>query len=182
MAQLLDYLFIKRADFDTYRDISKNIKDEKLDAFIREAQMVEVRGFLGQPLWTAMQIDWNELTTGFNDQRFNDLWFGTDYINYAGVNIRFNGYIASAIYFAYGRFINQQQVNVSRFGVESVQNEISVDISNPQVRLKERDSSQVAFAYQNDCIAFLKSFPSLYPEFTPDDNKAKKTSFNFFKL
>jgi len=182
MASNLDFLFFRKADFANFRDISANIPDEKMNAYIREAQTVECRGFLGQQLWTAMQLDWNELTTEFNEPRFNELWFGTDYTNYAGVEIRFNGYVNAGIYFAYGRFLVQQQVNVSRFGVESVQNEISEDISNAQIRTKSRDASQVAFSYQNDAIAYLKSNQTLFPEYKFNESKTKKTSFNFFVL
>lgn len=178
----LDSLFFSKSDFANFRDISANIPEAKIDGYIREAQTVEIRAFLGQELWSAMQADWIELSTEFADDRFNDLWFGANYTNYAGVDLKFNGYINAGVYFAYGRFLVQQQVNVSRFGVESIQNEISEDIGNPQIRVKARDASQVAFAYQNDALAFLESNLSIYPEYKQNETRAKKTSFNFFKL
>lgn len=181
MATNKDSLFLAKADLTDFRDISANIADEKINIFIREAQSIEARGFLGNSLWYLMQNDWNG--TDFDDDRFNDLWFGADYTNKDGETIRFNGYISAVSYFTYARFLKQQQVNVSRFGVESVQNEISEDISNAQVRSKEKDALQVAFNYQNDTECFLLDKDTIYPEYNNARNTTpRKTSLSFFKL
>jgi hypothetical protein len=181
MASNLDQLLFTKADFASFREMSANITDAKVDSYILEAQTVECRGFLGQELWTLMQQDFDGV--GFLALRFSELWFGVDYTNYAGVQIRFNGYVNAGIYFAYGRFLNQQQVNISRFGVESIQNEISEDITNAQIRDKARNASQMAFAFQNDALKYLESNQNSFPEFNFGSNaQAKKTSFNFFKV
>jgi len=44
---MLDKLLATKEDFTAFRDISANIKDSKIDIFIRESQLIEVRNFLG---------------------------------------------------------------------------------------------------------------------------------------
>lgn len=172
----LDHLFLTKDSFEDFRDISKNISTEKVNIFIREAQVVEARAFLGKELYNLMQNDWNIGTGEFDDPIYNHLWFGTEYNN-----IKFNGYANAVVYFAYYRFLLQQQTNISRFGVESVQNEISEDITDAQIRIKSKDSLQIAFTYQNDTKEFLCDNKSIYPTWK-ESKKAKKQSYNFFKL
>ena len=182
MALLLDKLLAVKDDFVSFRDISANLKEVRLNVFIREAQTIELRGFIGKELWLLIQNDYDEVLKTFTDERFEKLWFGADFNNYAGVEVRFNGLMNALIYFAYARFMNQQQVNVSRFGVESVQNDISEDITTPQIRAKAKDALQVALAYQGDCKEFLEAEKLIYPEYVESNTKPKKTSFSFFKL
>jgi hypothetical protein len=175
MPSNLDKLFFGKIDFANYRDFSQNITEGKLDAFIREAQTIEARGFLGAELYAAMQEDFDG--TVFTEQRFIDLWLGVDTTEY-----KYNGYQPAAIYFAYARMLGQQQTNVSRFGVESVQNEISEDISIAQVRGKLRDAQEMAFSYQNRAATFIQDNIADYPEYNDNTQKPRKTTLNFFKV
>ena len=182
MPLLIDKPLATKEDFAEFRDLSANIKDDKLLIFIRESQTVEIRDFIGAPLYTLLQLDYIEGTKSFSQAKFSELWFGKDYPNSQGHTVRFNGLMSALIYWSYTRFLLQQQVNVSRFGVESVQNEISEDVDVAQVRIKGRDSQQMALRFQNDAERFLKTFPAIYPEYIPGNTNPRRTSFEFFKV
>jgi hypothetical protein len=182
MAILLDKLLITKEDFSDFRDISKNITDEKINIFIRESQLIEIRSFLGAELYLDLQLDYVELTKVFTDPLLSALWYGEDYTNTAGKDVRFNGYANSLVYFTYGRFLLQQQLNVSRFGLESIQDTISEDAPVAQIRTKAKEALSVAIQYQKDTEAFIKSNPDDYPTFKTKDTTGKSTSFNFWKL
>ncbi len=174
MADLnLDYLWVQKSDFTDFRDISANIKDETLNIFIREAQFLDVKKFLGKELYSLMQLDWNDTLKEFVTPKYNDLWFGVG---------DFNGYMNASIYYSYARFLLQQQVNVSRFGVESIQNEISEDVSNAQIRSKTNDARKVALRYEEETIDFLGDHTSDYSEFKENEVNKNRTAFSFFKL
>ena len=174
MANLnLDSLWITKEDFSDFRDISANIAEGKMNMFIREAQFLDVKKFLGKELYSLMQADWNEANSEFDNALYNNLWFGVG---------EFNGYMNSGIYYSYARFLLQQQVNVSRFGVESVQNEISEDISNAQIRSKTNDARKVALRYEEETLDYLNDNTTDYAEFQKEDVKKNRTSFGFFKL
>ena len=183
MPSLLDPLFSKLVELKQFREISANIKTEKFDIFIREAQTVEIAGFLGLPLYSAMVADWDPVLEQFNDERFNELWFGIDYVNNAGVDIRFRGYQPSALYYAYSRFLKQQQTNVSRFGVQSIQDTVSVDQSAGTVRTKANDAEQMAKTYELQTATFLYEKRTTYPEFYQNNSgPSNNTAFDFFVL
>ena len=177
-----DKLFVTRTDFDDFRDFSKNITDEKINIFIRESQIIEIRGFLGEELFLLMQEDFDDLVPEFSEARFTQLWYGTNYVNNQGQSIRFNGYANSLIYFAYGRFLLQQQANVSRFGVQSLQDTVSEDVSQGHIRTKSKEALSMAIKYQQDTSQFLKSHKSEFPEYEENETKPKDTSLTFFKL
>ena len=164
MAILLDKLLVSRSDFSDFRDISKNISDEKINIFIRESQLIEIRSFLGAELYLKLQEDYDEITESFTDPLLEKLWFGADYNNKEGKQVRFNGYANSLIYFTYGRFLLQQQMNVSRFGLESLQDTISEDTPVAQIRTKAKEALSVAIQYQKDAEAYLHSNSDDYPD------------------
>ena len=166
--------------------MSANIKDDKVNIFIRESQLIEARSFLGSGLYSAMQEDFEDITKSFTNPEYTALMFGANYTNYAGVDVIFNGYANALIYFSYARFLLQQQLNVSRFGLESIQDTISEDAPVAQIRTKSKEALSVALQYQKDTSLFLESknkeTPPPYPEYNRNETKPKKTSFTFFKL
>jgi len=181
MPLLQDDLFFGRADLADFREISANITDATFEIFIREAQTIEVRGFVGNELYRLLLDDWNG--TDFDTQRFADLWYGVDYTNSESKPVRFNGLMSAAIYFSYSRFLLQQQNNVDRFGVSQLNNEISESATAPQVRGKAGEARQVAMRYQNDAKTFLLDKATTYPEWADSQSRTPKTSsFGFFKV
>ena len=88
MAFLLDELFLTKTDFADFRDISKNINDERIDAFIRESQIREIRTFLGDILYLKLLTDFTPPAT-FATPIYEDLFLGKDYDNGKGT-VRFN--------------------------------------------------------------------------------------------
>ena len=182
MAILLDKLLVTKEDFKDFRDISKNISDDKINIFIRESQLIEVRSFLGAELYLKLQEDYDDVLKVFTDPTLEALWYGVDYANKEGKDIRFNGYANSLIYFTYGRFLLQQQMNVSRFGLESIQDTISEDTPVAQIRTKAKEALSVGIQYQKDAEEFILSNSSDYPTFSTKATTGKSTSFNFFKL
>ena len=182
MALLLDKLLATKEDFNDFRSISKNIATEKIDIFIRESQLIEIRAFLGSTIYLQLQEDYDENTKTFGNPIFNSLWFGVDYINKKQEEVRFNGYMNSLVYFAYGRFLLQQQMNVSRFGLESLQDTISEDTPLAQVKTKAKEALSMAIQYQEDCVKFIEVHATDYPTFKTKESKGKNTSFTFFRV
>ena len=182
MAILFDKLLADKGDFAPFREMSANIADSKIDIFIRESQLIEIRAFLGPELYLLMVEDYDQNLKTFSNQIYTDLWFGVDYTDINSKDVRFNGYMNSLIYFTYSRFLLQQQMNVSRFGLESLQDDISEDSPVSQIRTKAKESLSMAIQYQKDCTSFLIVRNTVYPTWVQSETKPKNTSFNFFKL
>lgn len=181
MAQLQDNIWTTRADVETVRPFSKNIEDSVVEIYIREAQQIEIKGFLGKELYYAMQQDWDIIN--FTSDIYNDLWFGSPYIGGDSYTVNFTGLIEAAKYFSFARFLDQQQNNVDRFGVSNLNNEIAENTTPGQIRGKTGKAYQTGINYQNAALDFLDHNKTDYPEWEESrTTNPKRSAFGFFKV
>ena len=113
----LDDLLVNIEDFSTFRDISKNIDEPRLNALIREAQIREIRSFLGDALYFALVNDYTPVPNDegtFATQRFTDLWYGVSWVKNS-FTIQMNGLKPAHVYYAYERFLYQNKLNVMNY-------------------------------------------------------------------
>ena len=114
--------------------------------------------------------------------RFNDLYDGTDYIR-QGSDVRFNGLRMAHLYWSYARFLNNQALNVTRYGVKSLEDENSINVAQAQIRNKANEAKSMALLYQEDAFLFLDENRATYPEWErPFDRRATKKSFKFSRI
>ena len=180
MAFLLDELFLTKTDFADFRDISKNINDERIDAFIRESQIREIRTFLGDILYLKLLTDFTPPAT-FATPIYENLFLGVDYDNGKGT-VRFNGLKAAHIMYAYKRMLLHQQVSVTRYGVKNMSTEFSEDTINAKIRSELVDSDAMGKVYQADAVKFIKANASDYPDWQDTETRADKSGFKFIKI
>jgi len=184
MTLTLDNLLINLEDFSEFRDISKNTDIDRLDVYIRESQIREVRNFLGDALYFALVADYTPIPNDegtFATQRFTDLWYGKDY-QVGGFTIQFYGLKPAHIYYAYERFLYNQKVQVTRYGVRTLSdNDLS---DNIEITKKyEVSADSMGLVYQNDARKFLDSDPSVYPEWNnPVKKQTETTGLKMFKV
>ena len=181
MPLLLDELLATLDDFAPFRDISKNIDAARIDSFIREAQVRELRSFLGDNLYLKLLVDFTPPET-FGEKRFEDLFLGAEYDSGGGVSVRFNGLKSALIMWAYKRLLEHQQVSLTRYGVKSMQTDFSEDTLAAKIRTEKIDSDSFAKVYEADAVKFLRAKRSDYPEWKPTETKLDKTGFQFKKL
>tara|TARA_S200002703_G_scaffold158010_1_gene167282 strand:- start:1864 stop:2412 length:549 start_codon:yes stop_codon:yes gene_type:complete len=182
MALLQDKLLFTKADIAKAREISANITDAKIEPYIRETQSLNVRSFLGDQLYLLLLNDYTVLSNTFASQRFTDLWFGSDYTNRSGVTVRQNGLKIAAIYFCYGQFILQQNTNVGRYGVGSLNQDATETSGTSTVRTKKNQSDSIALNYQAAVSTFLNDKSTTYPEWQTKTTNGQKISAPFFKV
>jgi len=156
---MTDEILLTADDFKPYRDISENIDFERLSPWILEAQKQEMRTFLGPALYLAMITDYDG--SAFVDPRFVDLWEGVDVPN----KYRFYGLKPVIIYFAYSRFLKNQQTVVTRYGVKHLTRDESEDAGAASLRTRLGESQSMAVSLQNDVEKFISDHRSQYPEF-----------------
>ena len=181
MAQLLDVLLLTLTDFTDYRDISPNTDAERLNVYIRESQVRELRTFLGDELYLKLILDYDETTNTFTDQRYTDIYFGVDYVN-GTKTIRFNGLKGAHVLNAYKRFLDNQSINVTRYGVKDLTSAESESTTQAQIRTKKIDAESMAKMYESDAKRFLSAKAVDYPEYDNGETPLKNTSFNFIKV
>ena len=165
MTLKLDDLLIKLDDFKNFRDVSTNTDADRLNAFIRESQLKEIRDFLGSGLYFALINDYTpDVDEGtFTEQRFTDLWFGASY-SVNGFTIQFYGLKAAHVYFSYDRFLYNQKLNVTRYGSRILEdNDLSANAEF--TRKYEVSADSMGLLYRNDADKFINEKIDTYPEF-----------------
>ena len=182
-ALVLDSLLVQLTDFSNFRDVSVNTDTDRINAFIRESQMREMRSLLGDALYKALIDDFTpDAGEGtFSEQRFTDLWFGVAYIR-DNFSVQFNGFKPAIVYYAYERFLYYQKLNVTRYGVRTLQDN---DLSNdaPFTKKWQVSADSMGLMYQEDTEKYLNENDSTYPERNRPDFKTKKsTGLQFFKI
>ena len=182
MALLLDKLLLDKSDLAVVREISANITDDKVNIFIREAQTINVRPFLGPQLYLLLLNDYTVATKSFATQKYTDLWYGSNYTNSKGYAVRQNGLLSAVPYFVYGRFLLQQNTNVGRYGVGSLNQENTTTSGPNSVRTNTTQANAVALSYQKDVETFLRDNLTIYPEFNTKTTTGQKIAAPFFKV
>lgn len=156
------------------RPLSKNLDLSKVDNWIFEAQINEMRDFLGGELFKLLLEDWNG--SSFDSPRFEALFYGDD----SGEEIFF-GYWRALGLFSIAKIIKNNSFNVTRYSNSN----LSAEIEEPAVitaqASKASQAESQALRYQEETRLFLEANRTDYPEFNYLEIQ-KKTSFNYIKV
>ena len=147
-----DPQLIQKSDFTDYRDISANVGDERIVPFVLEAQTIELQNFLGPELYLELITDWDDINKVFQTQKFIDLWEGVDVTG----KYRFYGLKPALIYFCYARFLKNQNVVVTRYGVRNLVRDESEINSDESTRTKQGAAEQMAIQFQDRAAVYIE--------------------------
>ena len=181
MALTTDPLLITKADIDKIRPSSVNIDTTtRLDPYILESQQIEMQDILGEELYTTMVNDWDG-ASDFTLDRFKDLWNGVEYTK-SGKTVRMYGLNYVVAYYTYARFLYNQNLVVSRFGVKSKTNDNSEEKLNSEIRTKADKAKSMALKFTGQVNDFLLEKSGEYPEWRPIVGVRRKTSYQFSRV
>ena len=148
---------INPATFQNYEDISVNIKPERLNVFIKKAQDLDLKPFLGHALYYDFIQNFNSdgtLKDG-TPQPYIDLLNGSEYLDSYGHIVLYEGLLPTLVYFTFARFIEADAVHYTATG-PVVKHHDNADAVAPKdvVKLVQQQRS-VANAHANEVEKFL---------------------------
>lgn len=148
---------IQFSDFAPYKDISPNIDSaSRIEPYINNAQLLDIKPLLGSVFYADIVA--NPTTT---DNAF--LLNGGTY-TWGNYTYTFAGLKAVLVYFAYARFIQNQQINVTRFGVVYKNNsDVSERVERSAITGLANEAKEIAKAYFEECELYLSRNPQLFP-------------------
>jgi len=163
----METILLTLEELQKLRPLSKNIDLTKTEAWIFEAQVNEMRDFLGGELYKTIIDDWNG--TGFDTPRLESLWYGDE----TGQEIYF-GLWRSIALFAIAKIIKNNSFNVTRFSNSNLSSDIEEPaVLNAQASKASQAESQ-AIKYLNETREYLIDNKTVYPEWdqytTPENN------------
>ncbi|MDF2434926.1 MAG: hypothetical protein JWP44_4557 [Mucilaginibacter sp.] len=148
---------INQTTFQSYEDISVNIKPERLQVFIKKAQDLDLKPFLGHALYYDFMQNFNADGTLMDTapQHYKDLLNGSEYLDKYGHIVLYEGLLPTLVYFTFARFIEADAVHYTPTG-PVVKHHDNGDPLKPAdvVKLVQQQRS-VANAHANEVEKFL---------------------------
>src|SRR5476651_1130323 len=156
---------INQTTFQQYEDITVNIKPERLKVFIKKAQELDLKPFLGHALYYDFLSHFNEDGTLQDDapQPYKDLLNGTEYLDDYGHIVLYEGLAPTMVYFTFARFIENDAVHYTATGPVIKRHENGDALSSPEVVKLVQQQRSIANAYANDIEKFLWDNKSDFP-------------------
>lgn len=182
MALLLDNLFLSTSDFKEFTDLTKTMLNDipKMEISIREAQVSEIRKFLGDELYLKMVVEF-AVTEAFTTQRYIDIWLGIDYTS-GGIQKRVHGLKVAHIYYTYSRILLASMSTITRYGSKDLQDGSSTSSTIGVIRAKINAAKSSAILYQNEVQTYLELNNSDYTEWPDSQLKPVKTGLQWLKV
>ena len=170
-------LIINRDDIKNVRPMS-NVPYERLDPYLRDAQQFDLKPIIGSAFYLALE---NDYTPGdvFVDPLYLELLNGKDY-TYNGHTIRYSGMKDMMSYFTLSRFIVEQPMNITRYGIVQKPDPNSENLSSASIKMVKEQLMSAAISLRDEMIKFLEQNNTDYPLYGPNSINLNKTGFHFF--
>lgn len=148
---------IDQTTFQRYEDISINIKPERLKVFIKKAQDLDLKPFLGHALYYDFIKNINEYGTIDADapQHYKDLLNGSEYLDRSGHIVLYEGLAPTLAYFTFARFIENDAIHYTASGPVIKHHDNGDPISTQEIVKLVQQQRSVANAHANEVERFL---------------------------
>ncbi|GAB2984027.1 hypothetical protein GCM10027049_21960 [Mucilaginibacter puniceus] len=148
---------IDQTTFQRYEDISINIKPERLKVFIKKAQDLDLKPFLGHALYYDFIKHINEDSTIDIDapQHYKDLLNGSEYLDRSGHIVLYEGLAPTLAYFTFARFIENDAIHYTASGPVIKHLDNGAPISTQEIVKLVQQQRSVANAHANEIERFL---------------------------
>ncbi|MBV8388382.1 MAG: hypothetical protein JO080_01130 [Mucilaginibacter sp.] len=184
---------INQITFQNYEDLSVNIKSERLKVFVKKAQELDLKPFLGHALYYDFIQYFNAdgtLQDG-TPQPYKDLLNGTEYLDRYGHIVLYEGLLPTLVYFTFARFVEADAVHYTATGPVIKHHDNADPLSPQDVAKLVQQHRSVANAHANEVEKFLRDHKADFPlwQFNPKNRSSRqagprirsvdKTSFNY---
>lgn len=163
-------------DIRQVRQIAANIKDERVEIYIREAELLDIEPVIGAELYEQLtnvgEIVLDEDNTALLDETGDNaivvadenelplneykLLNGGYYQDCNGVKHRFVGIKTALAYFAYARFVRNHSTAVTPFGVVNKLGDESSNADSRTIAAVSADARRIGESYLADAMKFWR--------------------------
>jgi len=149
-------MLIDKTEVRNHREISRGVRDEKINPFIEDAENLDLKPLLGDKLYFA-------LIAAPTDARFVDLLDPKTY-TYNDNTYQHQGLKKVLSIFSFARYQIHGSFTDTGFGFVSKKTQDSEPVSETQKRNLYTKERQTAVAYFNEVALFLSRNSDIYPE------------------
>lgn len=148
-----------------YEDIAANIKPDRINVFIRKAQELDLKPFLGYALYydllKSLDADGNLIEDA--PQHYKDLLNGSEYLDEHGYIILHQGLQPVLAYFTFARFIETDAVHYTATGPVTKKYDNADALPAKDVVKLVQQQRSTANAYANEAERFLTDHQEEFP-------------------
>jgi len=158
-------ILISPTVFQQFEDISTNIKPERLQVFIKKAQELDLKPFLGYPLYYQLLKYFDDAGQMKTDapQVYKKLFNGCEYTDRSGYTVTYEGLASTLVYFTFARFIESNGVHFTATGPVIKHYDNAQAVSTPDILKLVQQQRSVANAHANEVEKFLQDNQADYP-------------------
>lgn len=158
-------ILISPSVFQQFEDISTNIKAERLQVFIKKAQELDLKPFLGYPLYYQLLKYFDDSGQMKTDapQVYKKLFNGCEYIDPSGYTVTYEGLAPTLVYFTFARFVESNGIHFTATGPVIKQYDNAQAVSTPDLLKLVQQQRSVANAHANEVEKFLQDNQADYP-------------------
>lgn len=156
---------INQATFQGYEDISVNIKPDRLNVFIKKAQDLDLKPFLGHALYYDFMKNFNEDGSIMDGapQQYKDLLNGSEYLDRYGHIVLYEGLLPTLIYFTFARFIEADAFHYTSTGPVLKHHDNADPLAPKDIVKLVQQQRSVANAHANEVEKFLRDNRNDFP-------------------
>lgn len=127
------------------RDMSAHMDEERVNTYIRESEMIDLKSALGDALFLAVKA---------NPEQYDKLLNGGEY-EVSGEKRIFSGLKTTLAYYAYARVVKNGNGNVTRYGFVNKETEYSSNAEFKERNMAYNDAFSIADRLMKECLRYL---------------------------
>lgn len=156
---------IDQITFQNYEDLSVNIKSDRIKVFVKKAQELDLKPFLGHALYYDFIKYFNTDGTLMDEtpQAYKDLLNGSEYLDRYGHVVLYEGLLPTLVYFTFARFIEADAIHYTATGPVIKHHDNGEALSPQDITKLVQQHRSVANAHANEVEKFLSDHKADFP-------------------
>lgn len=163
-------MLINKTEIAKHREISKNVRDDKINPYIEDAQRLDLKPLLGERLYNTLVK---------NEAHHTELLEGVEY-EYQGETYDHPGLKKVLSIFAYARYVMFGSYTDTAFGFVEKSSQDSKSVGDSHKRTLYTQNQNTAAAYFEEVALFMSRKD--YALWKPSGCTTKTTGFRISKI
>ena len=170
---------IDQITFQNYEDLSVNIKSDRIKVFVKKAQELDLKPFLGHAFYYDFIQYFNVDGTlmDHTPQPYKDLLNGSEYLDRHGHVVLYEGLLPMLVYYTFARFVEVDAIQYTSTGPVIKHHDNAEALSAKEITKLVQQHRSVANAHANEVEKFLRDNRKDFPLWNYDPkNKSSRQS------
>lgn len=161
-----NYIYlINLSTFSVYEDLSINVKPERILVFVKKAQELDLKPFMGHAFYYDFikWIDTNGTFKAGTPQSYINLFLGSTYTDPSGNTNMYEGMVPALVYWTFARFIEADAIRYTASGPAKKKLDDSDPLTVGELSKIVQQQRSVANAHANEIERFIWDNKSAFP-------------------